>query len=216
MLAGMNKQWLELAGQPILAHSVRIFQQSAWIAEIALVGADRELERIQELVREQGFSKVKAIVSGGDERQESVYHGLSALSDDISRVVVHDGARPLLTPEGLESFLRAAEGCQAAFMAIPLKDTVKRIDADGWVVETPRRDQLRAVQTPQIFQRNLLERAHARAAEAGWIGTDDAELLESLGVPVKVLPGEMTNIKITTPEDVFLMEYILNQRYNKG
>ncbi|MDR3288902.1 MAG: 2-C-methyl-D-erythritol 4-phosphate cytidylyltransferase [Peptococcaceae bacterium] len=212
MQAGVNKQWLELAGLPVLIHTLRIFQQSEGIAEIVVVGAASERRRLEKLVEENDFSKVAAVAEGGAERQASVYAGLQVLNKQLQRVVIHDGARPLLTAGGLRRFLREAADFEAALMAVEVKDTVKIIDAEGWVLETPLRTRLKAVQTPQVFSRYLLEQAHERAAVAGYVGTDDASLLEWLGIPVRVLAGEITNIKITTPEDLWLAEMILNKR----
>jgi 2-C-methyl-D-erythritol 4-phosphate cytidylyltransferase len=212
MQAGINKQLLEIAGLPVLAHTLQIFQQSERVAEIVVVGAAGDLPALRRLIRDRQLTKVAAVVEGGAERQESVYAGIKALSGGIRRVVIHDGARPLLSLNAFERFLTAASGSEAAIMAIELKDTVKRIDATGWVVETPPRQYMRAVQTPQVFDRSLLEKAHSRAAAVGYKGTDDASLLEWLGVRVKVLAGETDNIKITTPEDLWLAEVILRKR----
>lgn len=215
MGAGVNKQFLSLNGLPILAHTIRVFNQSPLVSEIVVVGARQDLEQIRELVRTCQFEKVTATPVGGAERQESVFAGLKALSEAIQTVVVHDGARPLLTLEQFHRFLAEAAGHSAVVMAVPLKDTVKRVDPEGFVQETPRRDLLRAVQTPQLFERTLLEEAHRKAAATGFRGTDDASLLEWAGYPVRVLPGAEENIKITTQQDLWLAERILAARHNE-
>lgn len=209
---GYNKQFLSLMGQPILAHTIRLFEKSNYVSEIVIVGAESDLHLIKELVDDYQFEKVAAIVPGGTQRQDSVRAGVQALSTTIRRVVVHDGARPLLPLQAFHQFLRETDAYSAAIMGIQLKDTVKRIDLSGHVLETPPRECLRAVQTPQIFDRVILEEAHQKAVAAGFYGTDDASLLEWLGHPVRMVEGSPENIKVTTPEDLWLAERILSIR----
>jgi len=182
------------------------------VSEIVVVSASQDLSRVQEIIQTFNFQKVTATPVGGAERQESVFAGLKALSEAIQTVVVHDGARPLLTLEAFHRFLAEAAGNTAAIMAVPLKDTVKRINPEGFVEETPSRDSLRAVQTPQIFVRRILEEIHRKAASAGIRATDDASLLEWAGYPVRVLSGLEENIKITTQQDLRLAEQIIAAR----
>ena len=212
MGVGYNKQFMTLMGLPILAHTVRLFEESRYVSEIAIVGAAGDIPVIEELVHRYKFTKVMAICIGGVQRQDSVRAGVQALSTAIQRVAVHDGARPLLTLEQFNRFLEEAEKFSAAIMGIPLKDTVKRVDTSGKVLETLPRDYLRAVQTPQIFDRGILEQAHHQAAAEGYYGTDDATLLEWLGYPVQILEGSQENIKVTTPDDLWLAERILATR----
>lgn len=209
MGAGCNKQFLHLLGQPILAHTVRLFQESSFVSEIVIVGADCDLLTIRELVYHHKFDKVVAIIQGGSHRQDSVRAGVQALRPTIHRVVVHDGARPLLTLPAFHRFIGEAEGFSAAIMGIQIKDTVKRVDISGKVIETPPREHLRAVQTPQIFDRGILEEAHYEAVSVGYYGTDDAALLERMGYPVQMVEGSQENIKVTTPDDLWLAERIL-------
>lgn len=216
MGAGVNKQFLSLNGMPILAHAIKIFQESPHVGEIVVVGARQDVERIRELVLVYGFEKVKATPVGGADRQESVFAGLKALSEAIQTVVVHDGARPLLTLEEFHRFLAEAAGNIAAITALPLKDTVKRVNPEGLVLETPERKTLRAIQTPQVFKRSLLQEVHGQAAAAGFRGTDDASLLEWAGYPVRALPGSEENIKITMRQDLWLAEQILANRHSRG
>lgn len=212
MGVGFNKQFLTLAGSPILAHTLRVFQLSEVVTEVVVVGAQDDIPHITEIVNNEQFNKVVAIPIGGARRQDSVFAGVQALSSTIQRVVVHDGARPLLTLKQLNRFLEDSEGFPSAIMAIPLKDTIKRIADTGLVIETPPREFLRAVQTPQVFERALLERVHREALEQGYYGTDDASLLEYRGYPVMALEGSLENIKITTPEDLWLAEHIVAMR----
>lgn len=212
MGASTNKQFLTLAGRPLLAHTVETFQTSSHIAEIVIVGSADDIPLIQRMVSEYRLDKVVQIPIGGAQRQQSVYAGVQALSSAIQRVVVHDGARPLLTLADLNRFLEETEDDVAAIMAVPVKDTVKRVDAQGLVVETPPREYLRAVQTPQVFERSVLEKAHKLAEVEDFFGTDDASLLEWMGYPVRVVDGPIENLKVTTPEDLWLAEYIMQQR----
>ncbi|MHB8074570.1 2-C-methyl-D-erythritol 4-phosphate cytidylyltransferase [Desulfosporosinus fructosivorans] len=212
MGAGFNKQFLILRGQPILAHTVRLFEESSYVSEIVIVGAESDLLVIKELVFHHKFLKVVAIIQGGAQRQDSVRTGVQALSSTIQRVVVHDGARPLLTLQAFHRFLEETDEFSAAIMGIQLKDTVKRVDPSGKVLETPPREELRAVQTPQIFDRGILEEAHYQAEKVGYYGTDDAALLEWMGYPVQIVEGSQENIKVTTPDDLWLAERILAMR----
>ncbi len=212
MRAGHNKQFLILKGQPILAHTVRLFEKSNVVSEIVIVGAEGDISVIEDLVDQHEFKKVVAICKGGALRQDSVYAGVRALSPIIQRIVVHDGARPLLTLPIFHQFLEETQEYSAAIMGVSLKDTVKRVNLAGNVLETLPREHLRAVQTPQIFNRGILEDAHQKAVSAGYYGTDDASLLEWVGYPVQIVDGMQENIKITTPEDLWLAERILAQR----
>jgi 2-C-methyl-D-erythritol 4-phosphate cytidylyltransferase len=216
MGALINKQFIHLSNRPILAHTLSLFEESEHVQEIVIVGSQEDLDRIHMLIREQGFKKISSVALGGKERQESVFAGVKALSPAIHRVAVHDGARPLLTLEELNRFFTEAEEFSAAIMAVPVKDTIKRVDPKGQVVETPSRETLRAVQTPQVFDRELLTRAHQKAVEAGFLATDDAALVEWLGYPVQVLDGSLENIKVTTPEDLDFAESILAKRALKN
>lgn len=212
MEAGCNKQFLPLGGLPVLAHTVKLFEESEYVSEIVIVGAEKDLLALEELVAKYGFAKVAAIIQGGIERQDSVRAGVRALSPTIRRVVVHDGARPLLMLEEFHRFLKDTNDFAAAITGIRLKDTVKVVDGMGKVLETPPRERLRAIQTPQVFERDLLEEAHSQAVAGGYYGTDDASLLERLGYPVQVVEGFPENIKVTTPEDLGLAEQILAKR----
>ena len=216
MGAGCNKQFLALMGQPILAHTVRLFEESKHVSEIVIVGAKNDVTAIEDLVHRYKFDKVVAICIGGAQRQDSVHAGVQALSPTIQRIVVHDGARPLLTLQLFHQFLGETEEFSAAIMGLELKDTIKRVDSSGKVIDTLPRDRLRAVQTPQIFDRGILEEAHHQAASVGYYGTDDASLLERLGYPVQIVKGSQENIKVTTPEDLWLAERILAMREARG
>lgn len=216
MGASGNKLFLLLAGRPILAHTLKLFEDSPRVSEIVVVGSAEDLPKIKELVKQYQFIKVSQVTLGGKERQESVHAGVRALSPAIQRVAVHDGARPLLTLDQLNRFFTESEKYRAAIMAVSVKDTIKRVSEDGQVLETPPRESLRAVQTPQVFERALLELAHQRCTDEGFLGTDDASLIEWLGEPVHVLEGTLENIKMTTPEDIWLAENIFKKRSDTG
>lgn len=207
-----NKLLLELAGTPILLYTLKTFEDCPYIKEIVIPAAAEDIPSINNLVNCHGLKKVTAIVEGGRERQDSVARALQALSPQVRKAVVHDGARPLLTAGELNSFLEEAVNLEAAVMAVPVKDTIKKVDQEGWVIETPSRDHLKAIQTPQLFDRLLLEKLHKLAFDEKYYATDDAALLEWQGYRAKVLQGSYENIKVTTPEDLLLAEAILRRR----
>ncbi|NLI92340.1 MAG: 2-C-methyl-D-erythritol 4-phosphate cytidylyltransferase [Peptococcaceae bacterium] len=207
-----NKLFLELAGTPVLLLTLKTFENCPYIKQIIIPAALQDIPRIKQMVHDNGIKKVSAIFEGGKERQDSVFKALRVLGPEEKQVVIHDGARPLLTLPDLQNFLEAAEGLGAATMAVPPKDTIKKIDKENWVVETPLRESLRLIQTPQFFERELLEKVHILASRQGFYATDDAALMEWQGYPVKVLAGSYENLKVTTPEDIFLAEAILQRR----
>ncbi|OUM99237.1 MAG: 2-C-methyl-D-erythritol 2,4-cyclodiphosphate synthase [Paenibacillaceae bacterium ZCTH02-B3] len=212
MGARENKVFLPLGGKPILAHALAAFEACAAVESVVVVAAPGERERAAAVCAEAGCRKVSAIVEGGAERQDSVRAGLDAL--DTDGVLVHDAARPLITPEKIEACRRAAEACGAAALAVPVHDTIKVTDGRGWIVATPDRRTLWAVQTPQAFRREELAEAHRLAVADGFRATDDAMLLERLGRRVAVVEGDYANVKITTPEDLELAERLLTRRGN--
>jgi len=206
-----NKLLLELAGIPVLLYTLKIFQENIYIKEIIVPAAKIDILEIEKMAGKFNLDKV-TVVQGGKERQDSVFNALEALPPTARRVVIHDGARPLLTSRQLSHFLETTADFQAAVMAVRPKDTIKRVDKADWVKETLAREELRIIQTPQVFERPLLEKVHKQAAEIGFYTTDDAALLEWQGYSVKVVEGSYENIKITTPEDFLLAEMILHQR----
>lgn len=152
------------------------------------------------------FTKVSAIVGGGTTRQESVYNGLCAVSDGSDVVLIHDGARPFIDDDLIARCISGVVDFDACAAAVPVKDTIKRVDCSGFVMETPNREELWAVQTPQAFRFGLVMKAHRQALKDGFTGTDDAMLVERLGVPLKLVQGSYSNFKITTPEDIIAGE----------
>jgi 2-C-methyl-D-erythritol 4-phosphate cytidylyltransferase len=213
MKAETNKQYLPLAGVPLVVHTLQVFQKEPLIDEICLVVAPEEVFWCQEkIVNHYGFSKVRTVLAGGKERQDSVYRGLQALPEDCQWVAVHDGARPLLIDHILQQTIREAWEHDAAVAAVPVKDTIKVATANGLVRTTLNRQSLWSVQTPQVFNRHLLQKAYEIAFKEKYYGTDDASLVERLGFNVKLVTGDYENLKITTPEDLELAEVILARR----
>jgi 2-C-methyl-D-erythritol 4-phosphate cytidylyltransferase len=207
---GTPKVLLSLHQVPVIVRSILPFHHSAWVDEIVVVATEASIERVRELVGRYGLGKVSAVVAGGLKRQQSVALGLRAVGS-CDLVLVHDGARALVTADIIERVLEAAQEHGAAVPAIPVRDTIKRVDGER-VAETLNRDELRAVQTPQAFRYALLVEAHERARSDGFYGTDDATLVERLGHPVVVVPGSPENLKITTPEDLAIAEALLQWR----
>jgi 2-C-methyl-D-erythritol 4-phosphate cytidylyltransferase len=206
-----GKQFLELKGIPVLARSLLNLEAVEGIADIILVVNAEDMERAgKKIVEAYGLSKVARIVQGGEWRQGSVFHALRVLPRDTEVVLVHDGARPLATPDLFSLTLRSLRDCEGVITAVPLVDTVKEVEG-GWVVRTPERRRLWAVQTPQCFRREALLDAHERAHREGVWATDDAALLERYGYRVRVVEGELTNIKITYPRDVVMAEALLEK-----
>ncbi|WP_168123544.1 2-C-methyl-D-erythritol 4-phosphate cytidylyltransferase [Paenibacillus sp. HB172176] len=209
-----SKQYLQLADKPILVHTLSLFQRMDFVAEISLVVGKQDLDRCNGWVREFGLDKVAAVLAGGGERQHSVMCGLQALSADW--VMVHDGVRPLVTEASIQACCNAAVRNGAAVLAVPVKDTIKQVDETGRIVSTPDRSTLWAIQTPQAFRRSTLLEAHEKARQDGFLGTDDASLVERLDVAVHVAEGDYANIKITTPEDLPMAELLLERRRLEG
>jgi 2-C-methyl-D-erythritol 4-phosphate cytidylyltransferase len=208
MNAGKNKQFIELEQVPIIIHTLRVFEGHSMCSGIILVINEQEKEEFQKLLDEFHITKVKEIVSGGNERQFSVYNGLQAVND-CELVLVHDGARPFILHKSIEKLLDKAQETGAATLAVPVKDTIKRVE-NNLVVETVERSTLWSVQTPQAFLLPLILDAHDQANQGNYLGTDDASLIERAGKPVSIVLGDYKNIKLTTPEDLLLAKAILD------
>ncbi len=209
---GQPKQYIPLHGLPILAWTMRACAAVAEVAAIVLVVASEDVAYCQHAARGPWHvHKPVRVVAGGPSRQASVWEGIQAVPPEVDLVAVHDGVRPLMRARLLQAVLDEARQFGAATAAVDVKDTIKHVE-DNWVVATPERAALRAVQTPQAFQRQLLEEAHRRARDEGWQATDDAALVERAGFRVRVVEGAYDNIKITTPEDLLIAETLLGMR----
>lgn len=206
-----SKQYLLLGGKPVLVHTLELFQRMAEIETIVLVTGADDIKRCTAYVEQYRLSKVTAVVAGGAERQHSVRLGLGHLPDGLDVVAVHDAVRPFAKPGVVAACLRKADEHGGAVLAVPVKDTIKVVDPAGRVVSTPERSSLWAVQTPQAFRFDLLRQAHDSAELAGFVGTDDAMLVERLGHKIHVVESDYANLKITTPDDLLLAERLLLQ-----
>jgi 2-C-methyl-D-erythritol 4-phosphate cytidylyltransferase len=213
MNSKMSKQLIPLRGRPLIAHTLSEFEKSTRISEVVLVVNRGVIDYYkQNVVERYHFKKVRRIVGGGVNRQDSVYSGLLALSPYIEIVSIHDGARPLVTSELIDKTVELLGDKNGIVVAVPAQDTIKIVGEDGIVVETPKRSSLWAVQTPQVFPLKLIKEAIERANEEGFVGTDDASLMERLGYKVHIVLGTKENMKITTPIDLTIAEVIMNER----
>lgn len=209
-MEGKKKQFHSLGGKPILAHTLDKFETCPLIRSILLVVGQEDMDYcLKEIIEQYKFQKISQIVPGGKRRQESVKNGIDALPKDADVVAIHDGVRPFVTKAMIEDTIHSAERVGAVVLAMPVKDTIKVSNPDGTVLKTLDRESLWQIQTPQTFRVSVIKEAYYRAAEDGFVGTDDASLVERLGVKVHILPGSYTNIKITTPEDLFLANLFL-------
>lgn len=212
MGADRNKVLLDLLGQPIIAWTLKAAAQAkavAWIGVICQAGDRPALEAIAHALN---LPQPVVFIDGGTTRQESVYNGLQALPAEASRVLIHDGARCLATPDLFDRCAVALDASPGLVAAVPVKDTIKIVNNEHCVEATPDRQRLWAAQTPQGFDIALLKQCHHEGIEQGWSVTDDAALFEKCGLAVQVVPGEETNLKVTTPMDLAMAEFILKQR----
>lgn len=205
-MEGIDKVMALLKEEPMILHSVRTFQSCDAIREIVIVARPDQLTAIMGLCKD--MEKVTAVVAGGADRAESVNLGLNALSDKVKLAAIHDGARPLVTWQLIDRVVRAANSYGAAAPAVPVKDTVKEV-AGGLVVTTPDRSCLRAVQTPQVFDFDLLRGALKQARQQKAVITDDCSAVEQTGFRVKLVEGDERNIKVTTPLDLKIARLLL-------
>lgn len=208
----LPKQYLPLAGIPLLTRTLQALRASPRVDSLILVVLPGHEMRCRAEILEPFGLCVEAMVPGGEDRQASVYAGLQQASADTDLILVHDGARPFITPPVIQAVVAAAAEAGAAVAAIPVTDTIKVAGPDGWLVETPDRGRLWAAQTPQVFRTALLREAHARALRDGFRSTDDSALVERLGHPVRLVPGSPENLKITTSADLALADQILRAR----
>ena len=209
-MQGKKKQFYLLDDKPILTHTLDKFESCPLIRSILLVVGQEDMDYcIKEIIEKYQYRKISQIVPGGKRRQESVKNGINALAKDVEIIVIHDGVRPFVTKQMIEESIRSAIRFKAVVMAMPVKETIKMVQRNGTVLKTLDRESLWQIQTPQTFQVNVIKEAYYRAIEDGFIGTDDASLVERLGVKVHILPGSYTNIKITTPEDLILANLFL-------
>lgn len=203
------KQFIRLAGVPMLVHTLRAFAATPLIHAIVVVAPAEHLSRTKALLRQYPVPRIHAVVAGGDTRQASVRHGLAALPPDTELVMAHDGARPLVMPMLIDACIKAAEVHGAAIAAIPVKDTLKQGNSEQLIAATVERKGLWQAQTPQVARLEMFQAAYAAAERDRFTGTDEASLLERAGFPVALVEGAETNIKVTRPEDLAIAEALL-------
>jgi 2-C-methyl-D-erythritol 4-phosphate cytidylyltransferase len=214
---GRNKQFLELEEKPLLIHTLQQWEACEQISDVTVVVGQGEEEQVQGLITASRLKKKYHTIVGGKERQDSVYQGLLSLHESFRPdvVLIHDGARPFITAEEIDNLLKTVQSRDAAVLAVPMKDTIKKVAQDGRIEETLDRNQLWAIQTPQAFRFSLIWDAHQKAQEEGILATDDAALVERVGTPVYIVQGSYNNIKLTTPEDIDMAEFLLQRRRNR-
>ncbi|MCX7747851.1 MAG: 2-C-methyl-D-erythritol 4-phosphate cytidylyltransferase [Clostridia bacterium] len=208
----INKQYIEVQGIPVLARTIKVFEELECIDEIILVVNTQDIIYCsKDIVELYDLNKVTNIVAGGSERQNSVYNGLMEVKKSCDIVLIHDGARPFVDKRSVEESIQMAQEFGASCVAVKVKDTIKMSDDKGFVKATVDRSRLWAIQTPQAFKYEVIIEAHKKAIEDSFLGTDDAMLVERLGYRLKIAEGSYNNIKITTKEDLLLAELICKQ-----
>jgi 2-C-methyl-D-erythritol 4-phosphate cytidylyltransferase len=207
-----NKLLMDLLGQPVLAWTLRAAEASSAIAWIGIIGQPIDFPDFQQILTDLKLTKPVALIQGGSTRQESVYNGLQALPDGADRVLIHDGARCLATPGLFDRCAASLDQYDGMVAAVTVKDTIKVVDGAMCIQDTPDRANLWAAQTPQGFSVAKLKQCHDEGKVKGWEVTDDAALFERCGLPVYIVPGEETNLKVTTPVDLAIAQFILAGR----
>lgn len=208
-MGGIDKVMAPLGGEPMILRTARAFEDCEAVKEIVIVTRQDLMGPIAELC--SGFTKIRSVVQGGSSRQESVKLGLLAFSKEVRLAAVHDGARPLVSGELIDKVIRAAHSYGVAAPAIPVKDTIKVFEG-GFIAATPDRSTLRAVQTPQVMDRDLLLGALEKAEQEGTALTDDCSAVEHIGMRVRLVEGEERNLKVTTPLDLKIAELLLEEK----
>jgi 2-C-methyl-D-erythritol 4-phosphate cytidylyltransferase len=208
---GTNKPFASLGDKPLIIWAVEALQSLPEVAEIIPAVKEADVKLCRRLFEEFSITKIRRIAPGGRERQDSVFNGLTLIQDKTAVVLVHDGVRPLIEPSVIKKVLQQLNGCDGVVVGVPLKDTVKEV-TDGIVRNTPERNSLWAIQTPQAFHFHTLYAAYEKAAADSFYATDDSALVERYGGKIKVIQGSYTNIKVTTPEDLLVAEVFLERR----
>jgi 2-C-methyl-D-erythritol 4-phosphate cytidylyltransferase len=209
---GFDKLFAEIVGKPVIAHSLNAFARTESVDEIVVVAQEDRHRDIEQIVRDENLNNVRAIVRGGEHRHDSVRAGLETVSGDAEYIAVHDAARPLVTPQQIEHVFEKCRYFGAASLAEPIRDTVKRADVDLRVAQSVDRHELYAMQTPQIFERKILERAYQVVSEKMLLVTDEVSAVELIGRKAALVVNDEFNFKITYPRDLSLAGFILRQR----
>jgi 2-C-methyl-D-erythritol 4-phosphate cytidylyltransferase len=213
---GFDKLFAVIAGEPVIAHAIRAFDHATSVSEIVVVAREERHDEIRKITSGAGFKKIRAIVPGGERRQESVRAGLDRIDRDAKYVAVHDAARPLITPEQIERLVEQCRIHGAAALAQPVNDTLKRASADLLVVGSVDRHQLYAMQTPQIFERKLIEDAYRAVCAENILVTDEVSAVERLGYKIALVLNDDFNLKITYPRDLPVADFIICDRAKDG
>jgi 2-C-methyl-D-erythritol 4-phosphate cytidylyltransferase len=209
---GFDKLFATIGGRPVIAHTIQAFERAECVGDVIVAARQDRLDEIKAIVRDQNFKKVRSIIPGGKRRQDSVRAGLNHLEAGANYVAVHDAARPLITPEQIERVFEQCRAHAAASLAEPISDTLKYADTELFVTCPVDRHQLYAMQTPQVFERRLIEEAYRTVYAENASVTDEVSAIERLGRKVILVPNEDLNFKITYPRDLALLEFILKQR----
>lgn len=212
MGADRNKLLLKVRSKTLIAWTLLAAEAASAISWIGIMSQPHDWEDFKAILADLKLTKPVEFIPGGATRQESVYNGLQALPGNAEQVLIHDGARCLATPDLFNACAAAILHCPGLIAAIPVKDTIKVVGESGIIQSTPSREQLWAAQTPQGFDVKLLKECHADGVRQGWEVTDDAALFEKCGLEVRIVPGEETNLKVTTPQDLAIAEFILSNR----
>jgi 2-C-methyl-D-erythritol 4-phosphate cytidylyltransferase len=206
------KQYLEIGGKPLLVHTLRTFQECHLVDSIIIVVPEKDIDYcLHQMVQRYQFSKVYKVISGGERRQDSVRNGIEAVADSCGWVLIHDGVRPFVSIQLIEKVIKTARRFRAVITGLPVTETIKRVDSKANVLKTIERKGLWLIQTPQIFSREDIYLAHQEALKRGWTdATDDASLVEKMGISIKIIEGEERNIKITTLHDLQVARFLLS------
>ncbi|MEA5593767.1 2-C-methyl-D-erythritol 4-phosphate cytidylyltransferase [Rivularia sp. UHCC 0363] len=212
MNSDRNKLLLNLLGQSIIGWTIQAATAANHVSWIGIISQPDDWQDFEKIIGQLKLNKPVKLIQGGSTRQESVYNGLRALPSQAEQVLIHDGARCLATPNLFDSCAETLKSTDGLIAAVPVKDTIKIVNENNIVQSTPDRRQLWAAQTPQGFNVKLLKQCHTEAVKIGWQVTDDAALFEKCGLKVSIVQGEETNLKITTPQDLAIAEFILKSR----
>ena len=207
---GVDKLAVQLSGKPLLAWTISRFESAEIIDEIIVVTREDDIGKVKEMTKSEGFRKVSSVVKGGAYRQQSTQNGLNAISNDSKVVLIHDGARPLIRTSDIKRIVESAEENGAALLAVPSKDSVKEVQ-NGIITQTLPRESIWLAQTPQGFRKELLQEAFSSAEKEGYIGTDEASLVERLGKDVAIVEGHSSNIKVTVTSDIGVVQSLLKR-----
>lgn len=212
MGSSISKQYLMINNKPILVHTIEVFEKCKEITNIILVVGKGEITYCENLIKEYGFNKIVDIIEGGKERQDSVYKGIKMLPDETDIVLIHDAARPLINVTDIKNTIMCAKESEACVLGVKVKDTIKVVDNDKNIIDTPNRIGLWSIQTPQVFKKELITLVHDLASKEKFIGTDDSMLVEKYAdKKVKIVEGSYSNIKITTKEDIIFAQSIIDE-----